>query len=408
MRLVTGKRVIWMVIALVLSACSTVSNKAPDKLVRHGIQRQFLHDNQFNFNGQIRLLADQDEVKKFSDKVADQALDDKTQVTDSASSSESVGKKHAAKISAKANKESYCAYDNSTEDCEKRNEPLNGALSFIAQNTTIPFSGAIDIPRGKFEFVPAVRYEASNILFSIKVPVQIDIKEKMLIADVRAIRPFASVINAIITRMDQSPEILNKPYIAKKFPERANNLPLKELILAAPKAIDDGYASYDKKAFVRLSIDEAGKKIGARYRIRLNSTDEQYRAMEAAIVDSLNEQLKQSEIQEASLKAKANQLQKKDYAAIQKLLAKKREQILNDKLGKIKYDSVITDFYLDDRGRLLAMHEMYRFIFDNSRISRVGRNKTINTSLWIQFDYTSHPKFTLNQTLENTVYRNNK
>ncbi|NUE66576.1 hypothetical protein [Snodgrassella sp. ESL0253] len=408
MRIVTGKKVLWLGMALVLSACSTVGNKTPDELVRQGIQRNLLHDNQFNFNGQIRLLADQDEVKKFSDKVADQALDHKTEATDSASSSESVRKKQAAKISAEANKKSYCAHDNSAEDCDKKNESLNGALSFIAQKTTIPFSGAIDIPRGKFEFVPAVRYEASNILFSIKVPVQIDIKEKMLIADVRAIKPFASVINAIFPRMDQSPKILNKPYIAKKFPERANNLPLKELILAAPKAIDDGYASYDKKAFARLSIDEAGKKIGARYRIRLNSTDEQDRVMAVAVVDSLSEQLKQSEIRETNLKAKANQLQKKDYAAIQKLLAEKREQILSDKLGKIKYDSVITDFYLDDRGRLLAMHEMYRFIFDNSRISRVHRNKTINTSLWIQFDYTSHPKFTLNQTPENTVYRNNK
>ncbi|WP_239325054.1 hypothetical protein [Snodgrassella gandavensis] len=402
MRVVTGKKMLWLGIALVLSACSTVGNKTPDELVRQGVQRNLLHDNQFNFTGQIRLLADQDEVKKSSDKVADQALDHKTQATDSASSSESVRKKQATKISAKANKESSCVYDNSAEDCDKKNEPLNGALSFIAQNTTIPFSGAVDIPRGKFEFVPEMRYEASNILFSIKMPIQMDLKKKMLIADIRAIKPFFNVFSSTIGR---SSKILDKPYIAKKFPERANKLPLKELMLAAPKAIDDGYASYDKKAFAHLSIDEAGKKIGAHYRIRLNSTDEQDRVMLAAIFDSLSEQLKQSEIRETSSNARADQSQQKNYAAVQKLLTEKREQVLNDKLDKLKYDSAITDFYLDDRGRLLAMHEMYRFIFDNSRISR---NKTINTSLWIEFDYTSHPKFTLNQTPENTAYRHNK
>jgi hypothetical protein len=404
MRLVTGKRVIWMVIALVLSACSTVSNKAPDKLVRHGIQRQFLHDNQFNFNGQIRLLADQDEVKELADKVDDQALDDKTQVTDSASSSESVGKEHEAKINAKENKESYCAHGNSTEDCDYENRSMNGTLSFFAKKTTVPFSGAIDIPHGKFELIPEVRYEASNILFSIKMPMQVDFQKKVLITDIRAIRPFVDVIGSIL--IGKPVEIYEEPsYVVKTFPEWTNRLPLKELIHAIPKAIDDGYASYDKKAFVYLSLDEAGKKLGARYRVRLNSTREQDQIAAVAVFDSLYELLKQSEKRDAGLSGQADKSENEDYAALQELLDEIREEVQSGKLNKVKYDYSITDFYFDDHGRLLAMHGINGFIIDDLKIRRLLGNKKMNNSVWIYFDYRSHPKFTLESSRKNVLFQ---
>jgi hypothetical protein len=407
MRLVAGKRVIWMVIALVLSACSTVSNKAPDKLVRHGIQRQFLHDNQFNFNGQIRLLADQDEVKELADKVDDQVLSRKIQTMDSASSSGSVGKKHESKINAKENKESYCAHGNSTEDCDYENRSMNGTLSFFAKKTTVPFSGAIDIPRGKFEFVPEVRYEASNILFSVKVPVQMNLKEKMLITDVRAFKPFANVINAILFRASGSAKFLDKPYFTTDLSNYLDKLPLKELMLAAPKAIDDGYAVYDEKAFVRLPVDGNGKQIGARYRVRLNSSIAQDQVMLAAVLDSLSKQLKQSEEHDTSLNSQADQSKRKSYAVVQKLLAENRKDVLNNKLNKMEHDIVITDFYLNDYGRLMAMHRIGEFNVDDLPIRRILPSKNIITSFWIQFDYTSHPKFTINPVMRNKAYHTN-
>ncbi|MCO6516301.1 MAG: hypothetical protein J6586_07365 [Snodgrassella sp.] len=404
MQMGIGEKMMWLAIAMLLSACSTVSNKAPDELVRQGIQRNLLRDNQFNFNGQIRLLVDRDKVETSSNQVANETLDDKTEeVAASAFSSEPVRKKHEVEMSTKANAQSHYADGTLSEDCDECEELSNKTLSLIVDQVSIPFSGAVDIPHGKFELIPEVRYEASNILFSIKMPMQVDFQKKVLIMDIRAIRPFVNVIGSIL--IGKPVGIFEESYVEKTLPEWTNRLPLKELIHAIPKAIDDGYASYDKKAFVYLSLDEAGKKLGARYRIRLNSTREQDQIAAVAAFDSLNKQLKQSEKRDAGLNGQADKSENEDYAVLQELLDEIREEVQSGKLDKVKYDSAITDFYFDDHGRLLAMHGINGFTMDDLKIRRLLGNKKINNSFWIYFDYRSHPKFTLESSRKNVLFQ---
>jgi hypothetical protein len=398
MQMAISKKMMWLAIAMLLSACSIVSNKAPDELVRQGIQRNLLRNNQFNFNGQIRLSTDQDKVETSSNQVADETLDDETEVATSAFSSEPVRKKHEVEMRDKANAESHYADNTLSEDCDKCEELLNKNLSFIVDQVSIPFSGAVDVPHGKFELIPEVRYEASNILFSIKMPMQVDFQKKVLITDIRAIRPFVNAIGSIL--IGKPVETFEEPYVVKTFPEWTNRLPLKELIHAIPKAIDDGYASYDKKAFVYLSLDEAGKKLGARYRVRLNSTREQDQIAAVAVFDSLYELLKQSEKRDAGLSGQADKSENEDYAALQELLDEQ-----SGKLDKVKYDYSITDFYFDDHGRILAMHGINGFIMDDLKIRRLLGNKKMNNSFWIYFDYRSHPKFTLESSRKNVLFQ---
>ncbi|PIT21049.1 hypothetical protein BGI36_07105 [Snodgrassella communis] len=398
MQMAISKKMMWLAIAMLLSACSIVSNKAPDELVRQGIQRNLLRNNQFNFNGQIRLSTDQDKVETSSNQVADETLDDETEVATSAFSSEPVRKKHEVEMRDKANAESHYADNTLSEDCDKCEELLNKNLSLIVDQVSIPFSGAVDVPHGKFELIPEVRYEASNILFSIKMPMQVDFQKKVLITDIRAIRPFVNAIGSIL--IGKPVETFEEPYVVKTFPEWTNRLPLKELIHAIPKAIDDGYASYDKKAFVYLSLDEAGKKLGARYRVRLNSTREQDQIAAVAVFDSLYELLKQSEKRDAGLSGQADKSENEDYAALQELLDEQ-----SGKLDKVKYDYSITDFYFDDHGRILAMHGINGFIMDDLKIRRLLGNKKMNNSFWIYFDYRSHPKFTLESSRKNVLFQ---
>ncbi|PIT19678.1 hypothetical protein [Snodgrassella communis] len=398
MQMAISKKMMWLAIAMLLSACSIVSNKAPDELVRQGIQRNLLRNNQFNFNGQIRLSTDQDKVETSSNQVADETLDDETEVATSAFSSEPVRKKHEVEMRDKANAELHYADNTLSEDCDKCEELLNKNLSLIVDQVSIPFSGAVDVPHGKFELIPEVRYEASNILFSIKMPMQVDFQKKVLITDIRAIRPFVNAIGSIL--IGKPVETFEEPYVVKTFPEWTNRLPLKELIHAIPKAIDDGYASYDKKAFVYLSLDEAGKKLGARYRVRLNSTREQDQIAAVAVFDSLYELLKQSEKRDAGLSGQADKSENEDYAALQELLDEQ-----SGKLDKVKYDYSITDFYFDDHGRILAMHGINGFIMDDLKIRRLLGNKKMNNSFWIYFDYRSHPKFTLESSRKNVLFQ---
>lgn len=415
MQIVIGKKILWLAIAMLLSACSTVGNKTPDELVRQGVQRNLLHDNQFNFNGEIKLLVDQNEVETFSNKVVDQALDNnKKNEADSASSSKTVQKKDKVEVSVKKNEELPTADDKFSEDCGKCNEEdklstkaltFNNALSNIVRRGTIPFSGAVDIPHGKFEFIPSVRYKAPNMLISVEIPVQVDIQKEMLTMDMRATKPFIDFAQSSLSLVLGRSYNPSKPYIAKKFPEWMKSLPLKELTNAIPKAIDDSLASYDKKDFVRLSMDDAGKKLGARYRIRLNSTNEQIRRENIAFFDSLNEQLVQSEKRDISLNKQTEKLKEKNYTALKEVLDEIHETMQSSEPAIIKYDAM-RDYYFDGRGRLLAIHDMINeIIFSDPKIGLLFESNPINISFWIHFDYKSHPKFTVNPSERDILFK---
>ena len=384
--------------ALVLGGCAQLDQKRPDELVRYGMQRNLLQDNQYNFSGQYRLqvldgalqASAEDEVKQGAYEAA---------ISDAAVLS------HESVSGSSTMHQSTISMANATEDDvdEPSEEDASSPAKlrwqrFFANAVSAPFSGAVDLPGGQIEVIPELRYETRNALSLVRLPMQLDIKKATMVVDPGAIAPYWDLLGL------GKGTVLGDRYVKVTLPEHIRrDLPMKELWAALPKAVDDGYASLDPQRYQRLPMDEDGRRAGAHSRVGMLLTDDDSQKMAAAMLKSLSDQLKVAEQQNQS--APVQQKKYKDalevISQLERLMTLPDVVMRNtDQVEKTKPMQLTehVDIYQDRRGRIVAIKQRMSMV----RLwDLFGFQKNMDLVVWMTLDY-SKPKFLLHSTAANT------
>jgi len=432
------KGIIWLMLGILLTGCTAVNNQQPDKLVRQAIQQNITQYNQYNLSGEIKFRLEENKNTSANEKQQDNI----SSVHDLETLS------FVQKSKNTASDQKYISSEPSQHDDESmvgegaerehiQNRIRYDYLDINAKRTIIPFTVAVDLPKGKIEWIPEIYYKGPNIYSSTKFPTQIDFKDNVLTVDISAAQPdlnwFALLKAEMVDKSAGKPDFNNfallynkfkfgdRPYIAWNINENFfEKLPFKQLIRWLPKAIDDGLARLDKANYVFLDMDDKGRQLGAKYLVRLTTDDKQNKLVFKTLLDSINAQLKQQGWLEINtnnaLPEKTNEINVND---LRKLIASATVAFSNietadedseydKKITNLSYNMII-DFYIDKNGRLMAI----KFIKDNDhfylkKTEEIIWEKMSVVTVWMQFQYNPNPDFIMKSTLQNTTYSDSK
>lgn len=406
-----------IVASISLSACSSIANKSPDEMVRYAMQHNLTRDNQYTFEGNITFAQ---ENKIATDEHSNMPIidtgDEAAKVThdesavDMSTDADGGGHDHDHTHQHEADKS-----DGIEQFLDQQHEPsaYSTWMQHWFKSVSLPYSGAVDIPKGKFEIIPEFRYQNRNALLSISFPMQADFKNMSLLVDPAAISPFIDMAGL---KNDIKP--LGDQYVRISLPEHLRQqIPLDTLARALPKAMDDSYAAIDKQAFSRLPMDEIGHQASAHYRIGLDIDLKQNQQMVAAVIQSLVDQLNAEADTHPEGSDKQTQIQRiSGTLEILAMMYNKPMALSQDNEFNSEYNEAIdelnhimadmrthTDYYLDRRGRLVALRQQMALPKVISQTLGGSDAVTTNAVYWMQLHYTKNPNFILKSTPANTI-----
>lgn len=416
-----------LLVGSALSACCTITSPKPDEMVRQGIQRSLLQDNQFDLTGKIQLKLTPSADEKLPEidkkKAEIEQLSAEIQQMSASPSSPKTSHKKAGKKTARPKRVNHTAEKKALlEATQAEHEALinlyeNQKLADIfSERITITFSGAVDLPHGQIELIPALHYDSQNAYGVTQLPVHLDMQNMNLIVDSHGISEFKDV-KVRITNPERVQGDKNQAlHITGKDNEIAE---ARQLIATIPKALDAGFAALDKNSFVFLPMDEAGQKAGARYRIGVRMTAEENKRFYKAVLGNMDELLAQFKLQN----------QEGDSSQVGQIL-QEWAQLLSDEEDETKTaDKAETDtnqkheeqqieekaalpeinvnYYFSRQGRLVAI----RKIIDASTLLHIwdsDSNRAGKLIIWTQLHYTQHPKFTVKSNPDDLVILGSK
>ena len=360
-------------VALALSACGSMQ-AAPSKpadLYRHGMQRQFKQDTQYNLSGKATFALYETELSR---QMRHETI-------------ESNVKWEADWAATHDKKPLSAAEQNEIRQKSQKERTRSDKIAYTLFNAvSVHYTGAVDLPRGKIEFVPELHYETRNALGSLKVPMQLDIKAQTAYVDLGAFEPSLPLADSALSA--------DKPIVRFRLPKQwQNKIPFADVWRALPKAVDESTKALGDDAFTTLPLNDTARKIGARHRIALHSNNKQSVESTQALFQSLQQQLR-----EQGKPSNAN-ISQTDYdrfvanldaisSAIQGMTT-----AIADKQPPVEYE-----FYYDGKGRLLAYSATMQL---ENLGGLMGHGLRIKTEVYNH--YTRTPQFTLQASDANTV-----
>ena len=396
------KNIKLLIIGILVTGCAAVDNQKPDELVREAIRQNITRDNQYNLSGQLKFKLEEKKNTTVSEKQKDNTLsinDTKTLPLASDVNSKNtanVSKNISSKPSQHENEQS--SFEEVNERDELAKKVFFNYYDIYIKRTAIPFTGAVDLPKGKIEWIPEIYYEGPNKYSSIKIPSQLDFKNKVLTVDVSAFQPRLHV--ASLGR-DREIEYEDKSYFVWNIPKEFHEkLPFNQLIRFLPKAIDDGLASLDKANFVFLDMDDRGRKLGAKYLVRLTTDEKQSKQVFKTVLDSIIVQLQQDWLAKSNKNNLSEKSQEINYEVLREMILSATEDHSEDsdlvnKITNLHYNMTM-DFYIDKKNRLMAINfvkENDRLYSKDGELEELFSNKKFIVNMWIQFQNKSSPDF---------------
>ena len=396
------KNIKLLIIGILVTGCAAVDNQKPDELVREAIRQNITRDNQYNLSGQLKFKLEEKKNTTVSEKQKDNTLsinDTKTLPLASDVNSKNtanVSKNISSKPSQHENEQS--SFEEVNERDELAKKVFFNYYDIYIKRTAIPFTGAVDLPKGKIEWIPEIYYEGPNKYSSIKIPSQLDFKNKVLTVDMSVFQPRLHV--ASLGR-DREIEYEDKSYFVWNIPKEFHEkLPFNQLIRFLPKAIDDGLASLDKANFVFLDMDDKGRKLGAKYLVRLTTDEKQSRQVFKTVLDSIIVQLQQDWLAKSNKNNLSEKAQEINYEVLREMILSATEDHSEDsdsvnKITNLHYNMTM-DFYIDKKNRLMAINfvkENDRLYSKDGELEELFSNKKFIVNMWIQFQNKSSPDF---------------
>ena len=389
MQLKFTKMILVMAVAGLVSACGQKIETSPDKMVRTGIQRIMTEDNQFNFSGSYQTeFIIQNNENKNSSEIAEPTI--------------------ASEVSASEapQPEEYNVNPEIAEFNRKQRDLYNKSrgqfLEQLAKSFSVPFTGAVDMKKGVVEWIPEARYENKNVLISFKFPIYLDFNNLSLYLD-------GSAITHLSDTMPGNKVVIGDKYMQFAVPQdKAQHIPVADLLKSLPKSIDDGYASIDPSAFKKVNVDEFGKTLEAKYQVTLNTDYASSLKYNTVILQSLSKALKET----AAKADKNNKYKPEDYAMLENIIdglasiySDGGNALANTEMGayleqlKNKSNLMVYNFYFDSKGRIIGV----RFKSELSMAIIDMPNETIRIDYKLRMDYTGSPKFTMQPTPQNSI-----
>ncbi|KES13303.1 hypothetical protein SASC598P14_008300 [Snodgrassella alvi SCGC AB-598-P14] len=392
MRLKFTKIILMLAVAGMVSACGNKTEKSPDKMVRTGIQRIMTEDNQFNFSGSYQTeFIIQNNENKSSSEITEPTIASEVSASEASVSEE---------------------YDDDTSELTEYhrkqmdlyNKSIGQFLGQFGKSFSVPFTGAVDMKKGVMEVIPEVRYEDKNVLISFKFPTYLDFNNLSLYLD-------GSAITHLSDTMPNNKMVIGDKYMQFAVPQdKAQHIPVADLLKSLPKSVDDGYASIDPSAFKKVNVDEFGKTLEAKYQVNLNTDYASSLKYNTVLLQSLSKALK-----ETSAKAdKNNKYKPEDYAllgniidALASIYSDSDNALADTPMGayleqlKNKSNLMVNNFYFDSKGRIIGV----RFKTDlPMAVTGMEEPKgTIRIDYKVRMDYTGSPKFTMQPTPQNSI-----
>lgn len=397
MRLKFTKIILMLAVAGMISACGNKTEKSPDKMVRTGIQRIMTEDNQFNFSGsyQTEFIIQNNEDKNSSE------------ITEPIIASE-VSASEVSASEASASEE----YDDDTSELTEYhrkqmdlyNKSIGQFLGQFGKSFSVPFTGAVDMKKGVMEVIPEVRYEDKNVLISFKFPTYLDFNNLSLYLD-------GSAITHLSDTMPYNKMVIGDKYMQFAVPQdKAQHIPVADLLKSLPKSVDDSYASIDPSAFKKVNVDEFGKTLEAKYQVNLNTDYASSLKYNTVLLQSLSKTLKET----AAKADKNNKYKPEDYAllgniidALASIYSDSDNALADTPMGaymkqlKNQSNLIVGNFYFDSKGRIIGIR-----IKTDIPMAITGREEpkgTIRIDYKFRMDYTGSPKFTMQPTPQNSI-----
>lgn len=397
MRLKFTKIILMLAVAGMISACGNKTEKSPDKMVRTGIQRIMTEDNQFNFSGsyQTEFIIQNNEDKNSSE------------ITEPIIASE-VSASEVSASEASASEE----YDDDTSELTEYhrkqmdlyNKSIGQFLGQFGKSFSVPFTGAVDMKKGVMEVIPEVRYEDKNVLISFKFPTYLDFNNLSLYLD-------GSAITHLSDTMPYNKMVIGDKYMQFAVPQdKAQHIPVADLLKSLPKSVDDGYASIDPSAFKKVNVDEFGKTLEAKYQVNVNTDYASSLKYDTVILQSLSKALKET----AAKADQNNKYKPEDYAMLENIIdglasiySDSNNALADTPMGaymkqlKNQSNLIVGNFYFDSKGRIIGIR-----IKTDIPMAITGREEpkgTIRIDYKFRMDYTGSPKFTMQPTPQNSI-----
>ena len=402
MKLKFTKIILMLAVAGMVSACSDKNEKSPDKMVRTGIQRIMTEDNQFNFSGsyQAEFIIQNNENKSPSE------ITEPTIASEVSASEAFVSEEYDDDTS------ELTEYDDDTSELTEYhrkqrdlyNKSIGQFLGQFGKSFSVPFTGAVDMKKGVMEVIPEVRYEDKNVLISFKFPTYLDFNNLSLYLDGSAITHLSDI-------MPYNKMVVGDKYIQFTVPQdKAQHLPVADLLKSLPKSVDDGYASIDPSAFKKVNVDEFGKTLEAKYQVNLNTDYASSLKSDTVTLQSLSKALKET----AAKADQNNKYKPEDYAMLENIIdglasiySDSNNAFANTPMGahmkqlKNQSNLIVVNFYFDSKGRIIGIR-----IKTDIPMAITGREEpkgTIRIDYKFRMDYTGSPKFTMQPTPQNSI-----
>lgn len=260
--------------ALALSACTTLDTTHPDKMYRQAIMHNVQKDNQYNFNGEATLSWQHKEATTMAS--APVAASQNTQAE------ALFGEMAADGVKVVVDEEDVTAHDETdTEDLfnEFSKFMVDSAqkypmVSSLMQHSAVKMDGAMDLPNGVVEIIPALKLGTANYGAWAQLPIYIDGKNERVLMDVQG---YAGLLQASILG-DSSSETTTQ--LVKRLEEGAllelnagkdqQRYPLKTIVRALPKGLEQSLQAMDAQLFTLEPMDDYGRSLNAVHRVKLD------------------------------------------------------------------------------------------------------------------------------------------
>ena len=301
-----------LVAAVGLSACSSLDGKSPSEMVKISTERSLTKDYSYNFDGEVRaFLSDKDKgvaPKVEAEVAATENKSSESLAAEAASAAETAAveaekaieaSKTAVEHEEEQSESEYVEHDYEMEKTDWGKEITDGLQKYpgverYLHESRLKFNGAVDLRAKKIEIVPELQIKARNEFSSVKMPILLDGNDMSVSVDTPSSIPM--VLNFLIKDPAMRTRMVNQSFRFNWADVENKEIPLKSTLKAVVKSAYTAYNSFPADQFRLDEMDEFGKRVGARYHIRIILTDKNLDTYYQAFFNGFNEELTRLEI----------------------------------------------------------------------------------------------------------------
>ena len=281
-------------------------------MVKISTERSLTKDYSYNFDGEVRaFLSDKDKgvaPKVEAEVAATENKSSESLAAEAASAAETAAveaekaieaSKTAVEHEEEQSESEYVEHDYEMEKTDWGKEITDGLQKYpgverYLHESRLKFNGAVDLRAKKIEIVPELQIKARNEFSSVKMPILLDGNDMSVSVDTPSSIPM--VLNFLIKDPAMRTRMVNQSFRFNWADVENKEIPLKSTLKAVVKSAYTAYNSLPADQFRLDEIDEFGKRVGARYHIRIILTDKNLDTYYQAFFNGFNEELTRLEI----------------------------------------------------------------------------------------------------------------